>query len=318
MDSLAAGVTTVRLAFAKVTDVLVDQGLRGATMFVIEMVPGMLHLPAGRASSPWQEWVWELRRRCPSWDVRAWPLNSCWYLPQDRARVYTVGYNRLRAAAPLPPAPSGRDTGAPPLPLATALNLRLPPVREQPLTFHQQANLRGHKESSRLQKLEATNPLRDELSFPAIAVISLDRDLDSAFGDGWVRADSRCATLRTCNELLWLLSGSPQAPWISRCLHPLERAYLQGFPPAALAGLGKRDLLRATGNAMSVPTVAAVLARLLNGLDPNAGMHARWERAEETQAMAAVRATKLQGLQAWDELRRQALSWILWLRAPPA
>ena len=168
-----------------------------------------------------------------------------------------------------------------------------------------------------LQRVEATYPLHDDLSFPGIATISLDRDLDSAFGDGWVRTDGRVATLRTCNELVWLLSGESQAPWISRCLHPLERAYLQGFPPSALAGLGKRDLLRTTGNAMSVPVVASVLSRLLNGLRPGAGLHPRWQRAEELHALAAARATKLQRLHALAESCRLTLSGILWQQVPP-
>ena len=303
--------------FAKVTEILVDQGLRGAAMFVIEMVPGMLHVPAGRSCSPWQEWITELSERAPSWEVRAWLLNSSWCLPQDRARIYTVAYNRRRTAAPLPPAPMGSDVVPPPLPLAAALNLHLPPVREMPLTFQQQANLQGRKESAILHQVEATHPVGDDLSFPGIATISLDRDLDSAFGDGWVRIDGRCATLRTGNELLWLLSGDPQAPWISRCLHPLERAYLQGFPPGALAGLGKRDLLRTTGNAMSVPAVASVLSRLLNGLGPDAGLHTRWRRVEELHAMAAARATKLQRLHALAESCRLTLSGISWQQVPP-
>ena len=134
--------------FAKVTEVLVDQGCRGAAVFVIEMVPGMLHVPAGREHSPWQEWITELCRRAPSWEVRAWPVNSSWYLPQERARVYTVGYNRRRTDAPLPPAPTSSDIMAFPLPLATALNLHLPPVREQPLTFQQLANRQGRKAAS--------------------------------------------------------------------------------------------------------------------------------------------------------------------------
>jgi hypothetical protein len=103
----------------------------------------------------------------------------------------------------------------------------------------------------------------------------------------------------------------------SLSLHPLERAYLQGFPPAALAGLSKRDMLRSTGNAMSVPTVASVLARLLNGLEPDAGIHVRWQRAEELQAMAAVRASKLHRIQALAELSRQTRSEVAWHRATP-
>jgi site-specific DNA-cytosine methylase len=278
------------------------------------MVPGMLHVPAGQTHSPWQEWITNLSKQCSSWDIRVWPMNSAWFVPQDRARIYTVAYNRLRTSAPLPPAPTSSDTSSCPLPLAGALNLHLPPVREQPLTFQQQANLQGRKESSILQHVEA-RLVDDSLSFPRIATISLDRDMSAAFGDGWVRTDGRCATLRTGNELVWLLSGNPQSPWLSRCLRPLERAYLQGLPPAALAGLSKHDMLRSTGNAMTVPVVAAVLARLLNGLEPDAGLHERWKLEEEQQALAAVRATKLHHIQAWTELNRQARSEISWTQA---
>jgi len=300
--------------FAKVTELLVNQGQRGAAAFVIEMVPGMLHVPAGRAQSPWQEWIAHLSSQCPHWDIRAWHMNSSWFVPQERARIYTVAYNRLRTAASLPPAPTSSDTSSGPLPLASALNLHLPPVREQPLTFQQQANLQGHKESSTLQRAGA-RLLDNDLSFPRIATIALDRDMGAAFGDGWVRTDGLCATLRTGNELMWLLSGEPQAPWMSRCLHPLERAYLQGLPPATLAGLSKHDMLRFTGNAMTVPVVAAVLARLLNGLPPDAGLHERWSWAEEQQALTAARATKLQQIQALCEVHRQAQSEISWSQA---
>jgi hypothetical protein len=165
-----------------------------------------------------------------------------------------------------------------------------------------------------LQHTETTL-LDNDLSFPRIATISLDRDMGSAFGDGWVRTDGLCGTLRTGNELLWLLSGTPQAPWMSRCLHPLERAYLQGLPPAALAGLSKHEMLRCTGNAMTVPVVAAVLARLLNGLLPDAGLHQQWSRAEELQALTVARATKFHRIQALAELTRQAQSERSWSEA---
>ena len=131
--------------FAKVTEVLADEGSRGTAVFVIEMVPGML---PGEHSPWWWEWISEQRRRAPIWEVRAWPVNSSWHLPQVRARNYSVGYDRQHADTPLPPAPTSSDIMAFPLPLATALNLHLPPVREQPLTFQQLANRQGRKAAS--------------------------------------------------------------------------------------------------------------------------------------------------------------------------
>ena len=93
---------------------------------------------------------------------------------------------------------------------------------------------------------------------------------------------------------------------------------MQGFPPPALSGLGKCNLLRTTGNAMSMPAMAhSVLARLLNGLGPDAGLHMRWRRAEELFAMAAVRASKLQHLHALAELGRLTRSGVSWQQAPP-
>ena len=53
---------------------------------------------------------------------------------------------------------------------------------------------------------------------------------------------------------------------LSRCLHPMERCALQGFRADQLAGMSKAGVLRATGNAMSTPVVAAAFKRCMEVL----------------------------------------------------
>ena len=74
--------------------------------------------------------------------------------------------------------------------------------------------------------------------------------------------------LRTGNDLIWLLQydGSSDRFALSRCLHPMERCALQGFRPETLAGMSKSGVLRATGNAMSTPVVAAAFKRCMEVL----------------------------------------------------
>ena len=46
----------------------------------------------------------------------------------------------------------------------------------------------------------------------------------------------------------------------------MERCALQGFQPEQLAGMSKSGVLRATGNAMSTPVVAAAFKRCVEVL----------------------------------------------------
>ena len=66
-------------------------------------------------------------------------------------------------------------------------------------------------------------------------------------------------------DLVWLLQHDLTSDSfnLSRCLHPMERCALQGFQAEQLAGMSKAGVLRATGNAMSTPVVAAVLKRCM-------------------------------------------------------
>ena len=51
----------------------------------------------------------------------------------------------------------------------------------------------------------------------------------------------------------------------------MERCALQGFQPEQLAGMSKSGVLRATGNAMSTPVVAAAFKRCVEVLAARLG-----------------------------------------------
>ena len=72
-------------------------------------------------------------------------------------------------------------------------------------------------------------------------------------------------TLRTRNKPIWIFGHSLDGE-VSRELDPLERVVLQGFPPQVAFGLKDCDVLRGTGNAMTVPVVKAVLAQCLGAM----------------------------------------------------
>jgi hypothetical protein len=126
--------------------------------------------------------------------------------------------------------------------------------------------------------------------------------MGSAFSHGWVGTDRLCSTFRTGNELLWSLSGKPQAPWMSRCLHPLERAYLRGLPqpPSAASARPIRwernDCPCGRCHAGSAATQAST----------DACLHEHWSRAEEPQALVKARATTFHHIQALAELNSTA------------
>jgi hypothetical protein len=83
------------------------------------------------------------------------------------------------------------------------------------------------------------------------------------------RLDGNVPTLRTTNELLWLVRFDAEGELlVSRGLHPIERLGLQGFRPELAAVLSKTALLRATGNSFSVPVVVAVFGQCVAALRP--------------------------------------------------
>ena len=79
--------------------------------------------------------------------------------------------------------------------------------------------------------------------------------------------------MRTCNDLIWLLQYDVSSDCfkLSRCLHPMERCALQGFRAEQLAGMSKSGVLRATGNAMSIPVVAVAFKRCMEVLAARLG-----------------------------------------------
>ena len=100
-----------------------------------------------------------------------------------------------------------------------------------------------------------------------MVIISLDRNPEAQWATGF-GVHGVVGALRTGNDLIWLLQydASSDCFTLSRCLHPMERCALQGFPAEQLAGMSKAGVLRATGNAMSTPVVAAAFKRLMEVL----------------------------------------------------
>ena len=96
--------------------------------------------------------------------------------------------------------------------------------------------------------------------------MNVDRSLDRAF-PVLLRHDGTVGTLRASHELVWLIVwGHDGYAKISRCLHPVERFALQGFPPELAAGLSKCQCLEWPGNSFSVPAMASAMAQCLRGL----------------------------------------------------
>lgn len=258
---------------ARVTDILVDQGWKHSFFFIVEQVPGIMtrqSTDSGDAgSSLWDEWVQELQARAPMWRVFPWILNTRAWLPQNRERVYTVGLHASLGCT---------NIMAPPVPpksvrLTEILHPGLPCVWEHGLTPQQCENLA-------IAKVQAQG-------YPGcLASVSLDRNPSLRWSTGF-GAHGIINALRTSNDLIWLLQydASSGKFVFSRCLHPMERCSLQGFRAEMLAGMSKTGVLRATGNAMSVPVIAAVFKRCMEVLSVSLGTALRspLELDSETQ-----------------------------------
>ena len=91
---------------------------------------------------------------------------------------------------------------------------------------------------------------------------------EKIFGSGKsFRCDDAVPTLRTGNEMLWLLKFAADGSTIlSRCLHPVERLALQGFAPELASCMSKSTLIRATGNSFTVPVVVDVFQRCMDAI----------------------------------------------------
>ena len=79
------------------------------------------------------------------------------------------------------------------------------------------------------------------------------------------RVDGLIETLRTGDECTCIVQVGMD-PRFSRCLHPVERLTLQGFPTSLAIYFSKRELLLLTGNAFSVPATAAVMQQVCHTL----------------------------------------------------
>jgi hypothetical protein len=241
----------------KVNDILVDQGRKHALFFIIEMVEGMCQKPKNEEFSPHHVWMKELLMAAPMWQVAPWHLNTAdFHLPQNRARVYTIGVNKF-ATCRFPVCPRPWPRTAPGHGITDLLHPGLDPIRETNLTPQRQINLMMLKHCV----------LKDPRHRPGtVCCVSVDRNMRTGFGK-WFRVDSLICTLRTANELVWLLQfRSTGELCLSRPLHPLERFAFQGFPATVGQTLTKAEVLLVTGNSMSVPVVGSALGQILKTL----------------------------------------------------
>ena len=245
---------------ARVTDILVDQGWKHSFFFIVEQVPGMMTRPSTASGdcsrSCWEDWIQELERWAPMWRVFPWHVNTSAWLPQNRPRMYTIGLHASLARGHLLPPP----TPARPCSLKDILHPGLPRIREDGLTPQQCDNLAVAKAQAK--------------RYPeCLATVSLDRNPSAKWSTGF-GVHGTVMALRTGNDLIWLLQhdGLSDRCKFSRCLHPMERCALQGFRAEQLAGLSKSGVLRTTGNAMSVPVVAAAFKRCMEVLVARLGV----------------------------------------------
>ena len=262
--------------FRQVTKFIKSQGRKRCLGFIVEMVEGIAH--RSREQSYYEVWFEDLRRSAPMFRIDTWLINSKDYVPQHRPRLYTVGVLReLLGDAGIPPPMPLASMRAP---LGDALHKGMPPVDENMLTPHQMNNLNMTKPLLRTRLLQRSFQFpytpTTGVQFPytpttgalgrfqlPIACFSVDRDFEKQFGQS-LRWDDATPTLRTRNEMLWLLKFSDTGDLlISRCLHPVERLALQGFPPELALFMSKKTLLRVTGNSFTAPVVTAVFRQCL-------------------------------------------------------
>jgi len=270
--------------------------------------------------------------------IDTWLMNSQDYVPQHRPRLYTVGVlNECLGDAGIPPPMPRASMRAP---LADCLHKGLRPVDEGILTPHQRNNLSATKPLLQARLMQRAPQLNTPTSgalgrFQApIACFSVDRDVEKEFSSS-MRCDDSTPTLRTGNEMLWLLKWSEAGTLlISRCLHPVERLALQGFSPELAHWMSKTTLLRATGNSFTVPVVVAVFRQCLASIalhrspatgamtwsrplsrtqEEVASILAKRRRINELREDIAILDAELQ-LQEW-QFRARSSGMGQWLRA---
>lgn len=244
--------------FQRVTAAITHQGRLGCYGFIVEMVEGMDHTSnRSRGPSYYSCWLEQLKREAPMFLVKCWPMNTAHFLPQSRSRLYTVGFHRnllLGDSIPPPLHPS-----MPAVPLNVLLHKGLKPIDDDRLSYQLRSNLVVAQRMVHDRHLKTPTGLGG-----VVACIAVDRCPQRAWGIP-VRYDGLVSTLRTENEHIWLyqLDVAGKRVLLSRCLHPVERLALQGFPVELGKFLSKSDLLRATGNSFSVPVVTCVFRQWL-------------------------------------------------------
>jgi len=301
--------------FQKVTDIIVDQGHKGAYFFIVEMVEGMSHIRARDAqypcpASPHTVWVAELGERAPMWEVHVWRMNTKRYLPQNRPRLYTVGVNTaMGCRSPTPPL---RPHLAVRPGLDNILHPGIPAIQENTLSTQHRHNLDAAKRHI-LNKLSAAHGDDPARCREVWAAIALDRNPDRQWGVA-IRLDGTVATLRTAHVWQWILHWRDGELLVSRRLHPIEHLTLQGFPPELAESMSQVDVVKGAGNACSVPVMGAVLACVLQACPglmysgPHPTVHGgplSEHRLRKRQRMEALR-TDIAILQAEAILVQQA------------
>jgi hypothetical protein len=217
------------------------------------------------------------------------------YLPQTRHRLYTVGLlSSAMSPMMMSPPPMSVDCRR-----RAALGDLLHPATSQ----FEQVQV---KDSCTLPPTPyfffiSQNKTSDRFEYP-LSCCSVDRDPEKTFETG-VRTDGNVPTLRTTNELLWLVRFDTEGKLVvRRGLHPIERLGLQGFRPEVAAALSKTALLRATGNSFSVPVVVAVFGQCVAALRPVVAHEpiARQPHRLPEEVEAMVKRRKL--VNTWREL----------------
>ena len=282
--------------FRKVIEIIIHQGKLRCFGFVIEMVAGIAH--RFREQNYLSAWLQTLAEQAPMYRIHVWALNSERYLPQHRPRVYTVGVLRELVGDLGMPPPAPHMAASCRASLGELLNKGLKPVDESHLSPQQKENLSMMKPYLFHRWATSPSPGRchgESGRFsPPIFCISVDRNPEKKFGS-YFRCDDAVPTLRTGNEMLWLLKFAADGSVIlSRCLHPVERLALQGFAPELALCMSKQTLVRATGNSFTVPVVVDVFQRCMDAIScsPILGVE-MWKkprkRADEMAALLAKR-----------------------------
>lgn len=208
-----------------VTAIIIDQGWKGMAFFCTEMVLGQDHARlskpsnVGTVTSYYKDWLGELACKAPMFLISCFVLDARDYmLPHHRERLYTVGLHRKFSTTPLPQPPS-----LPRVPVGEAwrevLHAGLTHDREDFLTPQQRDNVQFAK-AMVLRRGSWVNPV----------CVSADRNPRLPFGCMLRVSDGCSSTLRTGDELLWLMDlHTDGSCTLSRAIHPLERFALQGF-----------------------------------------------------------------------------------------